>query len=226
MAKFCMNCGSPIDEGAVFCDNCGTRVDAPPKAQPVQAPAQQYTQPTQQYSSAQPYIPQQPYQPNQSAPQYGVPQPPKKKKVWPIVLVSAGSAVTVLALVLIIIALVQLSSHRDAPIPTEADDIAAPVSEAPTEDIPDFERYGIVPNLALHDSFDYSTSYEDPNDLVTARMTLDSFSRAPITQDMIDFGLENDMQLEGYEVLKVSFIDILPDDAVEKHIKIIHRLSH
>lgn len=28
MAKFCRNCGSPLDDNALFCGKCGTRVDA------------------------------------------------------------------------------------------------------------------------------------------------------------------------------------------------------
>ena len=30
MAKFCQNCGTPYEEGAVFCANCGTNLSGPP----------------------------------------------------------------------------------------------------------------------------------------------------------------------------------------------------
>lgn len=34
MAKFCSNCGSPLDEGVAFCSNCGSPVAAEPAAAP------------------------------------------------------------------------------------------------------------------------------------------------------------------------------------------------
>lgn len=72
MAKFCHNCGSPLDDGMLFCGSCGAKQDAVPQAQ---------AQPQLQPQSA----PQQPvYQ--QPAP----PQPPKKKKTGLIVGLSAA----------------------------------------------------------------------------------------------------------------------------------------
>lgn len=80
MAKFCFNCGNPIEEGSVFCDNCGARLDSPASVQPEQTRTQSYSdaynQPPQQ--SQQPQQPQQspkeniPYQQSaQTYPQYG-----------------------------------------------------------------------------------------------------------------------------------------------------------
>ena len=81
MAKFCKNCGSPIEEGAPFCESCGTAlaVDQP------QEPEQALEPPGDQYMSPPPppAPPQEQYTPPQGqyAPppqgQYGA--PPKKK---------------------------------------------------------------------------------------------------------------------------------------------------
>lgn len=36
MARFCTNCGAPLQEGASFCTRCGSRVGAPPTSSPQQ----------------------------------------------------------------------------------------------------------------------------------------------------------------------------------------------
>ena len=134
MAKFCMNCGSPLDEGVAFCDNCGARVDAPQEAQPAQTPTQlepQYAQPAQPYT---PQPNQQPYKPNQPAPQYSE-QP--QKKGWLIALIIAGAAITVLAAA-IILAVVFMRTPNKYPvnhfdIATEAVNETAAYTEAATE---------------------------------------------------------------------------------------------
>ncbi|MBQ9429322.1 MAG: zinc-ribbon domain-containing protein [Clostridia bacterium] len=46
MAKFCQNCGAPLNEGAKFCPTCGAGVGAPaPQPQQPQQPAYQQPQP-------------------------------------------------------------------------------------------------------------------------------------------------------------------------------------
>ncbi len=73
MARFCPNCGTPLDEGAVFCGACGTRMESQPEpqyAQPTPPPQPQYTQ--QQYAQPQQQYAQPQYQAQQ---QYAQPQP-------------------------------------------------------------------------------------------------------------------------------------------------------
>ena len=53
MAKYCKNCGAPLEDWMVFCDNCGKRQDS------VSSNTQQTVQ------QQQPQRPQQPYQPAQ-----------------------------------------------------------------------------------------------------------------------------------------------------------------
>lgn len=48
MAKFCMNCGSPLQEGARFCPECGTRIQPAPAVQPSVQPAPQPSAPERQ----------------------------------------------------------------------------------------------------------------------------------------------------------------------------------
>lgn len=38
MAKFCENCGSPLEPGAKFCVNCGTKIEAAPAPEPAPEP--------------------------------------------------------------------------------------------------------------------------------------------------------------------------------------------
>ena len=48
MAKFCKNCGSPLDAGERFCPNCGTKIDetaTPHSTAPADAPRQPANQP-------------------------------------------------------------------------------------------------------------------------------------------------------------------------------------
>lgn len=102
MAKFCINCGSPLDEGAIYCDNCGTRVEAPQKAQPAQPPAQQYAQPVQHAEQPAPYAQSaQPYNPQPVQPPYGYngypSQPEQKKSKAPLIIAIAAAAVVIIA---------------------------------------------------------------------------------------------------------------------------------
>ena len=151
MAKFCPNCGKPIDAGALFCDNCGTRLTPQPSVQPEQAPTQSYgdpymqsprpTQPPQQQ-----YIPyQQPNQPfpQYGAPQYGAPQPPKKKKTGLIIGLCIAGAVLIACIVIVVIVLTSvINPHKDNPLPTipqevteqAAETAAEAMTEKPTEE--------------------------------------------------------------------------------------------
>ena len=95
MAKFCQNCGAPLNEGAKFCPTCGAGVGAPaPQPQPQQPQQPAYQQPQQPVYG-------QPQQPVYQQPVYQQPaqKPPKKKKgkggliVLIILLVAALGAV-------------------------------------------------------------------------------------------------------------------------------------
>ena len=165
MTKFCPNCGNPIDEGAVFCDNCGSNLEAQQIDHHEQAPAaaydDRYAQPEQnqtrsygdpytQYSqqTQQQYTPyRQPVQQQgRPYPQYGAPQPPKKKKTGLIIALSiAGVAViaAVIVFVLVILPKLQTGGKTEPTEPTsvtekvteQATEAATePVTEEPTED--------------------------------------------------------------------------------------------
>ena len=140
MAKFCMNCGNPIDEGAAFCDNCGAKVDAPQENQPAQQPAQtyggSYTQSPQQ--TQQQYIPAS--QPGQQYPQYGNQQPPKKKKTGLIIGLSIAGVIAVTAIVAIAVLMASLMKpHKNDPLPSQTEFVTeqatAEITEAATEAI-------------------------------------------------------------------------------------------
>ena len=93
MAKFCMNCGKPLDEAAKFCAGCGT-------AQAAQQPA-----PVQQAQpQTQPYIqPQQPPQYQQQyAPQYQPAPAPKPKSKTPFIVGGVGGALAIVLVVVLI----------------------------------------------------------------------------------------------------------------------------
>ncbi len=86
MAKFCGNCGTPIDENASFCNVCGSAVQQKPVRQ-----EQGYQQPTQQPVAAQPYVPQGQYVPQSN---YGympeaIPTAAQKKKPVGLIIVLA-----------------------------------------------------------------------------------------------------------------------------------------
>lgn len=88
MAKFCSNCGRPLDENVRFCGSCGTPI--PVQQTPVQPEPQ----------------PQPQYVPPQPQPQYvqtpPPPQPPKKKSK------TAGIAIAISAVVIIAAVLLTL----------------------------------------------------------------------------------------------------------------------
>ena len=99
MAKFCVNCGTPLTDGAAFCIKCGAPV--PEEAKPVPQP-QQVPQPFAQAVSQ----PQQISQPQTAA---AVPQPqpvpqaqraPKAKSGSALKIVNALLALAVLALLI------------------------------------------------------------------------------------------------------------------------------
>ena len=56
MAKFCMKCGTPLQEGVKFCHKCGTTIEGAATQQP---PTQQQPMASQQpyYGQTQPYAP-------------------------------------------------------------------------------------------------------------------------------------------------------------------------
>lgn len=142
MAKFCPNCGNPIDEGAVFCDNCGCMLTAQPNPQPEQPyeqPEQQYAQPSQQpLQPTQQYAPysqpmQQPYQSNQPYSQSDV-QPPKKKTGLIVGLILAGVAVTFFIVILVVLIIPMMNPHKENPLPTQAtESVTEPMTTAATE---------------------------------------------------------------------------------------------
>jgi uncharacterized membrane protein len=67
MAKFCINCGSSLDDAARFCTSCGATLGAPQQPQAPPPPPPPYQAPPQQ----QPQQYQQPYQ----QPPYQAPPP-------------------------------------------------------------------------------------------------------------------------------------------------------
>jgi len=87
MTRFCLNCGSPVEENSTFCTACGTAMEAAPAAtqtQPAAAPPQQAASPYQQDTKQQ-YQQQQSYQ--QAAPQYtqsnyAAEMPPAKGSIY------------------------------------------------------------------------------------------------------------------------------------------------
>ena len=160
MARFCTNCGNPLEDDAIFCDNCGARLNAqpnprpgPPNPQPQQQndqPPRQYQQPAQQYQQP----PQQYQQPPQ--PQYQQPQPyaayhqvgmtpppvsptpaqPRKKKTGLVVGLILGflllAAAAVVAFLLLRPKTPPEAPETTAPLPTTAA-LTTEQTQAPTE---------------------------------------------------------------------------------------------
>lgn len=84
----CTNCGIDLPENVKFCSNCGTPVSAPAPsepAQPIQAsqPTEQLSEPVMQAEAYAAYA-----QPAAMYNPHGNPKPPKKKAVWPKVLLA------------------------------------------------------------------------------------------------------------------------------------------
>jgi len=113
MAKFCKNCGAPIEEGAGFCPGCGTAIEAPPESQPPAfaapppapdnatppAPAYAAPPPESQPQYATPPPESQPqYAPPASQPQYATP-PAKKLPKWLIIVIIAVAIVVTLGVI-------------------------------------------------------------------------------------------------------------------------------
>jgi len=84
MAKFCIKCGTPLQEGVRFCPKCGATIG--------QAAAQQPTQPQQPMYQQQPYYGQtQPY----------VPMPKKSNKKLIIAIIAIVAIIIVVGLLLV-----------------------------------------------------------------------------------------------------------------------------
>lgn len=87
-----------------------------------------------------------------------------------------------------------------------------PEQEKPSN-APDFEKYSIVPTLNIGEVFDYTTScYKDESFSTTGYMQITSYTRGVVTDEMIDFGHENSMELAGYDVLKLEISGTFSDD--------------
>ncbi len=112
MAKFCVNCGTKLDDNARFCPNCGT--PAAPAAQP-----QQSQQPPQQPVSRQEPGYQQPQQPAETNNKYSKQPAYKQSGYWQRSNAQSGggqpqksklpiiiAAVAALALIIIVLVLV------------------------------------------------------------------------------------------------------------------------
>ena len=143
MAKFCPNCGNPIEVGAIFCRNCGAKLPAQTDVRPEQAPARNYgdsftqppQQPRRQYAQYQQPV-QQPNQPyaQYGAQQYGAPQPPKKKRTGLIIVLSIVGVISIAVLIGVIILIsALLKPHKDNPLPTEHKEVTEQVVEAATD---------------------------------------------------------------------------------------------
>jgi len=137
MTKFCPNCGNPIDEGSVFCDGCGTRLDAQQINQPSQAPAQPYGDPYNQFpqQTQQQYTPygQPVQQQGRPYPQYGAPQPPKKKKTGLIIALSIAGVVGIAAVIVFVLVILPKLQTGGKTEPTEPTSVTEKVTEQATE---------------------------------------------------------------------------------------------
>ena len=117
MAKFCANCGTPLEEGSVFCDNCGARID-PSRDRAAKRPqAPVWPQP------------QQPARPAQPAPPEKKHEKASEKNTGLIVGLIVSAVVAVAAIVLLVLLLLQNKSGND-PQPTST---TAAVTEQATE---------------------------------------------------------------------------------------------
>ena len=207
MAKFCMSCGNPVDEGTVFCDNCGARLDGAPVSQQQAQPVTQYSQPpTQQAGYPQPST----GYPNQ---QYGSPQLPqqqKKSKGLMIGLIIGGVVIVAAIVLIIIFVLIPIIQPNDKPntsnaptsvrsgqISTEA------VTETAVDAQPDFEKYSIVPELKVGDTFEYLTGNEGEEETIAGKVKLVSFTREPVSKEILDFGTENGLDTSSRKSLFV-----------------------
>ena len=119
----CMNCGAPIEEGAVFCRNCGAKLDAAAPAAPaMEAPVEAApAAPAMETPAQEPVMapmdaslgaatfasgamqPDMAGAPVQGAPMAGMPEEPKTKKKFPVALVSIIAAVLIIAIVVIVL---------------------------------------------------------------------------------------------------------------------------
>lgn len=145
MAKFCINCGNPIEEEDVFCYNCGAKLDSPESVQPEQPrtqsygdannqPPQQPPQPQQQQQQQpqQKYIPYQ--QPAQPYPQYGNRKPPKKKKTALIISLVIVGVVLIAAVVVFLLIFLHKFQYGGKRLPSVTSSVTENVTEAPLEE--------------------------------------------------------------------------------------------
>ncbi len=97
-----------------------------------------------------------------------------------------------------------------------------------SSNVPDFEKYNIIPTLRLGEVFDYTTScYNDESLLTTGYMQITSYTRSMVTDDILEFGRENSMDIEGYEILKLDFSGTFSDNnALEYGVKPILRTEN
>lgn len=135
---FCTNCGAPVEPGQKFCNKCGV---------PVSAGAVNINNAMPQQMQAQTYMKSQPYMQAQ----------PKKKKVWPIVLLIAVIAL-VGAAALGFAGYTAYNAFRDYMIDTGRADV--PYIDSPDE----FDEYGNTPEVVTEPDIDVATAEESIED--------------------------------------------------------------
>ena len=112
----------------------------------------------------------------------------------------------------------------DTPLPTAEPVPATPEPTDVPQDIADFLRYNIPADCVLNQPYRCPAVYGgDSKELVYGTLTFLEYESTPVTDEIIRFGNENNMDLRGYDrrILKAKVV--FDDDQIEERGAIIRR---
>lgn len=89
---------------------------------------------------------------------------------------------------------------------SEASTQAVTEGQSQNDNRPDFEKYGIRTDLPLNGNMDMiGRSTDGYNVELRGKVSVDSFTRKGVSEDVMSFGHENGIDFSGYEELRASF---------------------
>jgi len=256
MSNFCTQCGKPLNPQDMFCQNCGKRILPSQENEPqtVAAPASQPAVPAsdpimQNHAADQPQVyvnpaaasqpnqnPSQPVQPQTHTAMPDSPSAPKKKGNIGL---TVGLCIAALAVMAAGFWLTRRPTPEPVvsvpptvePLPTALPTLP-PIQPAPAEtDVPqgigDFAAFGISCDTVLNREYKYPGVYDDGGtEIPYGSLFFTDYTVEPLTEEILDYGSENGMDLAGYEKKTLSSkISFYQEDAYDRGVVITRYMT-
>lgn len=233
MSNFCTNCGKPLNPQDTFCQNCGARINlsnepaapAPSEPETVVSPTPRAPDQPQVYVNPNAA---QPASKTAAAPQFIA---PKKKASTG----TKGNIALTIGLVAAAIAVMALGLFLTRKPASEPSVITEPIAEPTAPTLPTLPPIqpvetdapqGIICDAVLHEEYQYPAIYDDEGtDIPYGILQFTEYESEPVSSVIIDYGLENDMDLSGYEKKELSSKITFPQSDANERGVIITRYT-